>query len=227
MAIHEEQPALHRPARLGRAAHHLHRARAAGRPEHRRHQAGHPGDRPADPGPAVHHQRREGQGGHPHRRLPRPCRLRPDDESHVQSPTPGPRTLSTRSKARKRALDILFEADLRGTDPLETLAARTDRRGPAGARLHRHPRARGGHPPRPRWTGGSPPAWPRGGPSSGCRGWTAPPPGSRSTRSTTPTSRPAVVVSGGGRTWSSELSTDDSPSFVHGVLGGLVGTRQA
>jgi N utilization substance protein B len=32
--------------------------------------------------------------------------------------------LSTRSKARKQALDILFEADLMGTDPLEVLAAR-------------------------------------------------------------------------------------------------------
>lgn len=32
---------------------------------------------------------------------------------------------STRSKARKRAVDILFEAELRGDDPLETLAARS------------------------------------------------------------------------------------------------------
>jgi len=29
--------------------------------------------------------------------------------------------LTARSKARKRALDVLFEADLRGTPPLETL----------------------------------------------------------------------------------------------------------
>ena len=48
------------------------RPRRAGRPLHRRHQAGHAGDRRADPGAAVHHDRREGQGGHPHRRLPRP-----------------------------------------------------------------------------------------------------------------------------------------------------------
>jgi len=34
--------------------------------------------------------------------------------------------LSTRAKARKRALDILFESDLRGTEPLVTLAVRTD-----------------------------------------------------------------------------------------------------
>ncbi len=32
---------------------------------------------------------------------------------------------SARSKARKRALDILFEAELRGTDPLGTLAERS------------------------------------------------------------------------------------------------------
>lgn len=30
---------------------------------------------------------------------------------------------SARTKARKRALDILFESDLRGTDPIATLAA--------------------------------------------------------------------------------------------------------
>jgi len=41
-----------------------------------------------------------------------------------------PRSHSTRTKARKSALDILFEADLRGTDPLETLAVRTDRAEP-------------------------------------------------------------------------------------------------
>jgi transcription antitermination protein NusB len=36
-----------------------------------------------------------------------------------------PAMSATRSKARKRALDILFEADLRGSDPLVTLAERT------------------------------------------------------------------------------------------------------
>jgi N utilization substance protein B len=40
------------------------------------------------------------------------------------------RRSSARSKARKRALDILFEADLRGTDPLATLAERTADDGP-------------------------------------------------------------------------------------------------
>ena len=37
-----------------------------------------------------------------------------------------PRRHGTRSKARKRALDILFEADLRGDDPLATLAERVE-----------------------------------------------------------------------------------------------------
>lgn len=32
--------------------------------------------------------------------------------------------MSARSKARKRALDVLYEADLRGVDPLGTLAER-------------------------------------------------------------------------------------------------------
>lgn len=36
----------------------------------------------------------------------------------------------TRTKARKRALDILFEADLRRSDPVEALAAHVDRATP-------------------------------------------------------------------------------------------------
>lgn len=38
---------------------------------------------------------------------------------------PAPRHHSTRSKARKRALDLLFEADVRGLDPLALLAERS------------------------------------------------------------------------------------------------------
>ncbi|MEA4943119.1 MAG: transcription antitermination factor NusB [Propionicimonas sp.] len=37
-------------------------------------------------------------------------------------PTPTAKRGSARTKARKRALDILFEADLRGVDPLTVLA---------------------------------------------------------------------------------------------------------
>jgi N utilization substance protein B len=32
--------------------------------------------------------------------------------------------VGARSKARKRALDVLYESDMRGTDPVETLATR-------------------------------------------------------------------------------------------------------
>ena len=93
----------------------VHRARPAGRPS-----TG--GTKPArletglrDPGPAVHHHRREGQGRHPRRQLPRPR-----DE-----------LMGARTKARKRALDILFESELRGLP----VAARS--RAPAGGRDRR------------------------------------------------------------------------------------------
>ena len=38
--------------------------------------------------------------------------------------------MTARSKARKRALDILYESDVRGVDPLTTLAAWVDRADP-------------------------------------------------------------------------------------------------
>jgi N utilization substance protein B len=38
--------------------------------------------------------------------------------------------VTARRKARKRALDVLFEADLRGRDPLQTLAEWTERADP-------------------------------------------------------------------------------------------------
>jgi N utilization substance protein B len=38
--------------------------------------------------------------------------------------------LGARSKARKRALDVLYEADVRGADPVETLATRVARADP-------------------------------------------------------------------------------------------------
>lgn len=41
-----------------------------------------------------------------------------------------PRRGGARTKARKRALDILFEADLRGTDPLQALADHVGRAEP-------------------------------------------------------------------------------------------------
>jgi N utilization substance protein B len=38
--------------------------------------------------------------------------------------------MAARSKARKRALDVLFEADLRGTDPVDTLEGWVSRADP-------------------------------------------------------------------------------------------------
>ena len=40
--------------------------------------------------------------------------------------------MSARGKARKRAVDVLYEADIRGTDPLAVLAAQQERRAGAG-----------------------------------------------------------------------------------------------
>ena len=79
----------------------------AGRPLHRRHQARHARDRPRDRGAALHHHRREGQGRHPRLVLPRPRQ--------------GLTLVAARSKARKRALDILYAAELRGRGPVDAL----------------------------------------------------------------------------------------------------------
>ena len=111
VAVHEGMRALHRAADQRRAADQPHRPGPAGRPLDRRHQAGHPRDRRGDPGAAVRHHRREGQGRHPRRALPRP---------HQRLSA----RMAARSKARKRAVDVLYEADLRGTDAVETLADR-------------------------------------------------------------------------------------------------------
>lgn len=47
-------------------------------------------------------------------------------------------TTSTRGKARKRALDILFEAELRDADPLATLAERAEDAAPPVREYTRH-----------------------------------------------------------------------------------------
>ena len=72
------------------------------------------GDRRRDPGAAVPHHRREGQGRHARRPLPRP-RLVADRLM-----------IRARTRARKRALDILFESEARGDDPLAVLAQRRE-----------------------------------------------------------------------------------------------------
>jgi len=46
--------------------------------------------------------------------------------------------LAARSKARKRALDVLYQADLRGDDALQTLAVSVDRADPPVQDYTRH-----------------------------------------------------------------------------------------
>lgn len=130
---------------------------------------------------------------------------------------------STRSKARKRAVDILFEAELRGVDPLATLAERTSDANPP-VREFTEELVRGvcahvaeidariaGHL---------------------ASGWTL----DRLPRVDRTVLRiatfevdhsevpPEVAVSE-AISLAEELSTDDSPAFVNGVLGSLVASR--
>ena len=137
----------------------------------------------------------------------------------------GRRRSSTRRKARKRALDILFEAELRGSDPLQTLAERAADAEPP-VRDYTRTLVEGVHA------------------NAGtidqrisaalATGWTLP----RLPRVDRAALRiaafeldhldvPAAVVVSEAVHLVSELSTDESPAFVHGVLGSLVDTRQA
>ena len=70
-----------------------------------RHQARDPGDRPRDPGPALRDAGREGQGRHPRLLLPGARQV----------------LMGARTKARKRALDVLYAAELRADDPIASL----------------------------------------------------------------------------------------------------------
>src|SRR5262249_41059322 len=72
-------------------------------------QSGDREDRHRDPGPAHLPPGRVCQGRHPRPVVPRSCEG----------------LMPARSKARKRALDALYAADLRGEDPVEALDAAT------------------------------------------------------------------------------------------------------
>ena len=114
VATHEGDAALRRASGHGRARGQAHRPGPAGRPLHRRHQAGDAGDRRRDQGAAVHQHRRQAEGRLPRRQLPRRRRewLTSDrPEAHKK--------LGARHKARKRAVDLLFEAEARDIDPAE------------------------------------------------------------------------------------------------------------
>ena len=99
-----------------------HRAGPAGRPLVSRHQAGHGGDRRGDPGAVVHQHRRQAQDRHPRRKLPGPrecLTARRAGESRGKA-------WSSRGRhaARKRAVDLLFEAEARGLTAAEVADSR-------------------------------------------------------------------------------------------------------
>jgi transcription antitermination protein NusB len=136
----------------------------------------------------------------------------------------GPRRSSTRSKARKRALDILFEAELRGRDPLQTLAERAADAEPP-LRDYTRTLVEGVHTHRE--------SIDRRLSDVLAKGWTLP----RLPRVDRIALRiaafeldylavPAAVAVSEAVHLVSELSTDDSPAFVHGVLGSLIDTGQ-
>lgn len=136
---------------------------------------------------------------------------------------PGSGRGSARSKARKRALDILFEAELRGTDPLDTLSERAAEADPPlrdytrtlveGVADHRE-------------------AIDARISAALAKGWTLP----RTPRVDRSALRIAVleidhldvpdaVAVAEAVRLVADLSTDDSPSFVGGVLGAIVDSK--
>jgi N utilization substance protein B len=145
-------------------------------------------------------------------------------EAGAAGPT-GPRPSSTRTKARKRALDILFESELRGTDPLQTLAERAADATPP-VRDYTATLVKGVH--------GHADDIDRRIAGALKAGWTLPrlPRVDRTalriaTYELDYTDLPPAVAVAEAVHLVSELSTDESPSFVQGVLGSLTGTRRA
>ncbi len=211
--------ALRRAADVGRARDHLHRARPAGRPLDRRHEAGDGRDRLRDPGAAVPRDRHQGQGRHP-RRATTSAGSTTDPAAADARITAG----ATARKARKRALDVLFEADQRGLDAADVLAERVRRADPPvpeyaveiveGVIAHReridellatYAAGLDGRPD----AGGRP------------RVAAAVAPGSCSTTTRSRTPSPSTRPS----SWRTQLSTDDSPAFVNGLLARLLAVK--
>lgn len=130
---------------------------------------------------------------------------------------------STQSKARKRALDILFEADLRGADPLLTLADRdADAEPPVREFTRQLVRGVTAHSTEidTRIT------------TALAAGWTLP----RLPRVDRTALRIAVyeidytdvpdpVAAAEAVGLVGQLSTDDSPAFINGVLGTLIASK--
>ena len=156
--------------------------------------------------------RREGQGRHPRRPLPRP-RQRLTSTS-----------VSARSKARKRAVDVLYESDLRGTDPVATLAERVALAEPPvndyTVELVEGVRASTGSASTRSW-----PSTPRAGRSTGCPASTGRCCGSASTSCCGATTCPDAVAIDEAVELAKTLSTDESPRFVNGVLARVLRDR--
>ena len=132
VATHDGAAALRRAARVGRPRDHLHRAGPAGRPLDRRHQARDPRDR-----------RARSRCRCSSRPAPRSRSTPATGRTSAASTTERTRLrLAARSKARKRALDILFEAEQRGVNAETLLAERlADAESPSAAQpVHRRAR---------------------------------------------------------------------------------------
>ncbi len=133
------------------------------------------------------------------------------------------RTGSTRGKGRKRAVDIVFEADLRDADPLATLAERTDDAAPPVREFTRD-LVEGVTAHRAEIDGRIAAAL--------TPGWTLPrlPRVDRSVLRIAVyeidhTPLPDAVAVSEAVRLVSELSTDESPAFVNGVLGSIVASK--
>ena len=136
--------------------------------------------------------------------------------------------MPARSKARKRALDILFEAEIRGEPVLDLLAERS-----AAERSPTAPRRSPATPPS--WSGacrrtGSAstncwPGTPRAGRWTGCPPWTGTSCGSGRTSCSGRPGCPDGVAISEAVLLARELSTDGSPAFVNGLLARLLELR--
>ena len=134
--------------------------------------------------------------------------------------------MSARSKARKRALDVLFECEVRGLPLGATLDERVVAAEPpvneyTVAADPRHHRAPG--PASTSWSRRTP----RAGRSTGCPRSTATRCGSAIYEMLYVDDVPDAVAVSEAMTLVRDLSTDESPSFVNGVLGNIVRNKSA
>ena len=134
--------------------------------------------------------------------------------------------VAARSKARKRALDVLFEAEQRGVDPLDA-ARRADRAGrPAGPRVHRRSWSRASSAHRGPDRRADRRRTPRAGRWTGCPPWTATMLRHRRLRAALgATTCPTRWSSTRRSSWPRTLSTDESPRVRQRRAGRDPGSR--